>query len=328
MSNLRSITEYGLETVRIELKAIENLLHVLPESDFEQVVNVINSSRGKVVLTGIGKSALVAQKIAATLNSTGTPAVFMHAADAVHGDIGIVEDEDVVIVLSNSGESPEIKVLVPVLLNFNVKLVAITGNSGSYLAKRAHYRIVYSIPREACPNNLAPTASTTAQLVIGDAIAMALARLHGFTAEDFARLHPGGTLGKRLYLRVADVYIHNPRPYVYEDTPIPEVIVKITEGRLGAVAVLVRESNKLKGIITDGDIRRMLQHFSLSQIDRLRARDVMSSPPKTIQEDDLAVEALDKMRKHKITQLIVTDSSQEQYLGMIHMHDLVREGLV
>ncbi len=321
----------ALKTVTIEEKTLRLLYEALPRSDFISVVRAVYEGvpPGKVVLTGVGKSALIAQKISATLSSTGTPAVFMHAADALHGDLGMVTPRDIVFVLSKSGNTPEIRALVPNLKHFGVVLVAVTSNSESYLARQATYRIVFPVPEEACPNNLAPTASTTAQLVVGDALAMALAHLYGFSAEDFARLHPGGTLGKKLYLRVSDLYPQNPRPWVWRRALISEVIVAITSGRVGAVAVLEEGSRQLVGIITDGDIRRMLQHYSVDQLGRLRAEDVMSSPPKVISSEALAVEALDKMRRHKINQLIVVDPEDEKkYLGIIHMHDLVREGLV
>jgi arabinose-5-phosphate isomerase len=290
--------------------------------DFTSVVTLILESQGRVVITGIGKSAIIAGKIVSTLNSTGTPAIFMHAADAIHGDLGIIQEHDLVIVLSKSGETPEIKVLIPLLNQHGNKLVAMVGNTQSYLAKAADYVLDTTVPKEACPYNLAPTASTTAQLVMGDALAVALLECRGFTPGDFARLHPGGALGKKLYLRVLDLFINNEKPVVEPDTEIPQVIMEISARRLGATAVL--EHEKLVGIITDGDLRRMLEKND--NIAGVMAKDIMTVNPKTIQAGSLVVEALAIMRKHNITQLPVLEN--DRYVGVIHLHDILKEGIL
>jgi len=276
-----------------------------------------------VVVSGIGKSAIVAQKIVATLNSTGTPSLFMHAADAIHGDLGMVQKDDVVIIISKSGESPEIKVLVPLIKNFGNPLIGMVGNMKSYLAVQADITLNTTVPKEACPNNLAPTSSTTAQMVMGDAIAVALMEINGFTGQDFAKYHPGGNLGKRLYLRVEDLCVNNEKPEVLPSATLREVIVEITEKRLGVTAV-VDENHQVCGIITDGDLRRMLEKNS--NIEEIKARDIFSLHPKTIQPKVLAVEALDILRKNGISQLIVEENGK--YLGILHLHDLVREGII
>jgi arabinose-5-phosphate isomerase len=259
----------------------------------------------------------------ATLNSTGSPAIFLHAADAIHGDLGMVQQEDVVIIISKSGESPEIKILVPLIKNFGNCLLAITGSTGSYLGRKADFVFDTTVDQEACPNNLAPTTSTTAQLVMGDAIAICLMEQKGFNVEDFAKLHPGGTLGKKLYLRVADLYTENGRPEVTADQPVREVIMEMTRTRLGVTAV-TGTNGKLIGIITDGDIRRMLQKSD--SISHVLARDIMTQNPKTIRPAEMAINALDVMRKAEITQLVVAEN--DDYLGVLHLHDLVKEGLI
>jgi arabinose-5-phosphate isomerase len=277
-----------------------------------------------VVISGIGKSAIIAQKLVATLNSTGTPAVFLHAADAIHGDLGMVQQEDVVMIISKSGESPEIKVLVPLVRNFGNILIGMVGNIGSFLARQAGIVLNTTVSQEACPNNLAPTSSTTAQLVMGDAIAVSLMELRGFTPEDFARFHPGGTLGKKLYLRVSDLYVNNEKPEVKLSASLKEVIVEISKKRLGTTAV-IDENSHLLGIITDGDLRRMLEKNI--PLDSVTAREIVTLNPKTISAGALAVEALDRLRKFDINQLVVVDDDSV-YLGFIHLHDLIREGLI
>lgn len=316
------LQQIALRTIELESQSIGGLSRFINE-DFEKAVQAIANSKGRTVISGIGKSAVIAQKIVATLNSTGTPAIFMHAADAIHGDIGIVQQEDVVIIISKSGESPEIKVLIPLIKNFKNILIGMVGSIDSYLAKQSDIILNTTVEQEACPNNLAPTSSTTAQLVMGDALAVCLMELKGFNSEDFAKFHPGGTLGKKLYLRVADLYIKNERPQLTPDKSLKEVIVEISAKRLGATAV-VDNNNNLLGVITDGDLRRMLEkNISL---DKIAAADLMTKTPKTIGAEQLAVTALDIMRKKSITQLVVTD--QGKYLGFIHLHDLIREGLI
>jgi arabinose-5-phosphate isomerase len=310
------------ETIDIELAAVMALRDSLDE-DFVKTVETIYASKGRTILTGIGKSAIVAQKIAATLNSTGTPSVFMHAADAIHGDLGIVQPEDVVICLSKSGDTPEIKALVPLLKNFGNALIGMVSNRDSYLGKNATYILHTPINKEADPNNLAPTASTTAQMVMGDALATSLLALRGFTSADFAQFHPGGALGKQLYLRVSDIYPQHEAPSVFGSDNLHKTILEMTTKRLGATAVL-DDAHKLMGVITDGDLRRLLQRAI--DLKTITAADMMSRNPKTIEADVLAVEALQIMRELSITQLIVLDNNK--YVGMIHLHDLLKEGLV
>lgn len=316
------IKQVALKTIELEAQSIAGLANYINE-DFEKAVDCILNCKGRVVVSGIGKSAVIAQKIVATLNSTGTPAIFMHAADAIHGDLGMIQQEDVVIVISKSGESPEIKVLIPLIKNFQNKLVSIVGNMDSFLAKQSDYILNTTVDKEACPNNLAPTSSTTAQLVMGDALATCLMELKGFNSEDFARFHPGGTLGKKLYLRVADLYTTNEKPSVSPEQSLKEVILEISKKRLGVAAVIDQESNLL-GVITDGDLRRMLEKSTA--IDAILAKDIMTKTPKQIEAGELAVVALDIMRKNNITQLVVTEN--KKYLGIIHLHDLIREGLL
>ncbi|OWY19538.1 KpsF/GutQ family sugar-phosphate isomerase [Sphingobacteriales bacterium UPWRP_1] len=310
-------------TLRTEAEALNQLPQLLTP-DFAQCALDILHSPGRVVVTGIGKSAIIAQKITATLNSTGTQAMFMHAADAIHGDLGMVTQPDMVICISKSGETPEIKVLVPMLKKLGSKLTAITGNVHSYLAKQAHYVLNATVLHEACPNNLAPTSSTTAQMALGDALAVCLLELRGFTALDFARVHPGGALGKQLYLSVDDIYLQHNAPRVPPNATLSETIVEMTSNLLGATAV-TDSNGHLLGIITDGDLRRLLQRTD--GFLHLLAKDIMTPNPKTIQKGTLAIHALEKMKQHKITQLVVT-SEDNRYMGIVHIHDLVREGLV
>jgi len=317
-----SIKQVALKTIGLEAQSIAGLASYIND-DFENTIKAIASCKGRVVVSGIGKSAIIAQKIVATFNSTGTPSIFMHAADAIHGDLGMVQQDDVVIIISKSGESPEIKVLVPLIKNFGNTLVAIVGNTESYLAKNATLVINSTVDQEACPNNLAPTTSTTAQLVMGDAMAICLMELKGFQTDDFAKFHPGGILGKKLYLRVSDLFANNEMPSVLADQSLKEVIVEMTSKRLGITAVT--DTNKtLLGIITDGDLRRMLEKNVA--IDKVKAVDIMTGNPKTIGPDELAIDALDMLRKNSISQLVVIEGNK--YLGIIHLHDLIREGLI
>lgn len=322
MKTKSAITEAAVRTIRLESEAIAQLQQYVND-DFEKTIAALLQCKGRVVVSGIGKSAIIAQKIVATLNSTGTPAIFLHAADAIHGDLGMVQLDDVVMVISKSGESPEIKVLVPLIKNFGNVLIGMVGNTTSYLAKRSDYVLNTTVAQEACPNNLAPTTSTTAQLVMGDAIAVCLMEQRGFELEDFAKFHPGGALGKKLYLRVSDLYTDNEKPQVTPADGLKEIIVEITKKRLGVTAV-VNEVGALVGIITDGDIRRMLERDG--DLKNITAADIMSQKPKTIAPTEMAVSALDLMRKNEITQLVVTDN--DTYLGIVHLHDLVKEGLI
>lgn len=305
----------------MEADAIKNLGSLLNDQ-FEKTIMALADCRGRIVISGIGKSAVIAQKIVATLNSTGSPAIFLHAADAIHGDIGTMQQEDIVIIISKSGESPEIKILVPLIKNFKNTLIAIVGNTSSYLAKKADFIINATVNQEACPNNLAPTTSTTAQLVIGDAIAVCLMEQKGFEVSDFAKLHPGGALGKKLYLRVNDLYVDNEKPQVGPACSLKEVIVEMTKKRLGVTAV-TDEGGHLLGIITDGDLRRMLEKNGL---DFILAKDIMTKNPITIGPSEMAVNALDLMRQNEIVHLAVIEN--KKYLGIIHLHDLVKEGLL
>ncbi|MBK8847526.1 MAG: KpsF/GutQ family sugar-phosphate isomerase [Bacteroidetes bacterium] len=292
------------------------------DHNFSNTVKAILLCKGRVVITGIGKSAIVAQKIVATLNSTGTPAAFMHAADAVHGDLGTLQNNDIVICISHSGNTPEIKLLAPLLTSNKNLLIAITGNKSSYLATAANYVIDASVSKEACPNNLAPTTSTTVQMALGDALAVALINCRGFSASDFARFHPGGALGKRLYLKIADLVSTNQKPVVTPDDSIHKVIVEISSKRLGATAVI--KNNKLLGIITDGDLRRMLE--KKTDFAKIKARQIMNAKPKTASPQMLASEAFQLMKENNITQLIVMDN--KQFVGFVHLHDLLREGIL
>ena len=321
MKKLNPILQTAKETILLESEAIANLAKLLDEN-FEKAVNFILNSNGRVIVTGIGKSANIATKMVATFNSTGTPAIFMHAADAIHGDLGNVQENDVVICLSKSGNTPEIKVLVPLIKNYGNKIIAITGNIDSFLGKNADFPLNTFVEKEACPNNLAPTTSTTAQLVMGDALAVCLQDLRGFTKKDFAKYHPGGALGKRLYLRVSDLIKNNQIPKVNTSDSITKVIVEISERRLGVTAVL--EDEKIVGIITDGDLRRMLS--KTTDISHFTAKDIMGKNPKTVQENAMAIEALEKLESNNITQILVVDA-QEKYIGVVHLHDLIKEGI-
>jgi len=305
-----------------EAEAVKKIAEYIDE-DFENSVLEILSSKGRVIVTGIGKSAHVANKIVATLNSTGTPSIFMHAADAIHGDLGMVQSEDIVICISKSGNTEEIKVLVPLLKRTGSKLIALVSRMDSYLAEQADFILNATIDNEACPNNLAPTTSTTAHMALGDALAVSLLEARGFTSDDFAKYHPGGALGKRLYLRVDDVYPSNPVPKVKEDTSLRQLIVEISSKRLGATAV-VDEKDQLIGLITDGDLRRMLEKEA--DLSEIKARDLMTRNPKVVQREDYAVEALKVMQEFDITQVIVVGDGK--VLGFVHLHDLLKEGLV
>jgi arabinose-5-phosphate isomerase len=317
-----SIKQIALRTIELEANSIAGLAAFI-NADFEKAVQAVAECRGRVVVSGIGKSAIIAQKIVATFNSTGTPSIFMHAADAIHGDLGMVQEQDVVMIISKSGESPEIKVLVPLIKNFRNILIGMVGNTSSYLAQHSTIVLNTTVDQEACPHNLAPTASTTAQLVMGDAIAVCLMEMKGFQSDDFAKFHPGGTLGKKLYLRVSDLYASNEKPKVLTGQSLKEVIVEMTARRLGITAVVDKENNLL-GIITDGDLRRMLEKNTA--IDKIQADDIMTRDPQTIGPDEMAIDALDILRKKEISQLAVTDNGK--YLGILHLHDLIREGLI
>ena len=321
MKNREEIKQIAIQTIEFESKAISRLKDHIDDA-FAEAIYRIMACRGRVVITGVGKSAIIGNKIVASLNSTGTPAVFMHAADAIHGDLGIVQKEDVVICISNSGNTPEIKVLIPMLKSLGASLIAISGNLRSELAQQADIVINASVENEALPGNPAPTASTTAQLVIGDAMAIALLQCRGFTVKDFARYHPGGSLGKQLYMKVSDLYPKNEKPGVGLHDGIREVIIEISGKRLGATAVL--DNNKIAGIITDGDLRRMLEK-NLG-IDQLTAKDIMSATPKVITPPTMAIEALQLMRQYNITQLLVVDEGV--YMGVVHLHDILQEGII
>lgn len=322
MPNSAFILNLASETIQIEHEAIANLSRQLDEN-FAKAIQLIHSSKGRLIISGIGKSAIIAQKIVATLNSTGTPSIFLHAADAIHGDLGMMTTDDIALLISKSGESAEIKVLVPFIKKMGNTLIALCGNPTSFLANAADYFISCYVDKEACPNNLAPTSSTTAQLVMGDALAVCLLKLKGFSPNDFAKFHPGGALGKQLYLTIEDLSKQHQAPSVNEQNTIKEIILEITGKRLGATAV-IDENNIVKGIITDGDIRRMLtaEQINLSVL----AKDIMNHQPKTIEAHELAINGLMLMRKHQISQLIVL--KDEKYTGMIHIHDLIREGIV
>jgi arabinose-5-phosphate isomerase len=316
------IISIAKQTISQEAEAIAGLASFI-NNDFSKIIDLIIDCKGRLVVSGIGKSAIVAQKIVATLNSTGTPSLFMHAADAIHGDVGMIQQNDIVMIISKSGDSPEIKVLIPIVKNFGNKIIAMVGQTESYLAKQTDHILNTTVNKEACPNNLAPTTSTTAQMVMGDAIAICLMEARGFSADEFAKFHPGGTLGKKLYLKVSDLSLQNEKPRVDEESSLKDVIVEITKKRLGATAV-IDKNNFVRGIITDGDLRRMLEKNI--DLQKISAKDIMALNPKTISANDLAVDALDIMRKNNISQLLVID--KEKYSGIIHLHDLVREGII
>lgn len=321
MINKENILASAKKTILSESESIAKLTQFI-DDNFVNAVDIIYNSKGRIVVTGIGKSAIIAQKIVATLNSTGTPSLFLHASEAIHGDLGMVQAGDVVICISKSGNSPEIKVLVPLLKRFGNKLIAITGNTTSFLGKEADFVLNTYVETEACPINLAPTNSTTAQLVMGDAIAVCLMEMRNFTAEDFAKYHPGGALGKKLLLRVGDMLDNNHKPMVATDSTIKNVIVEISEKRLGVAAVI--ENEKVIGIITDGDIRRMLN--KTENISGLTAQDIMTKNPKTIKSTDMVSDALNILEDFSITQLVVVDNGD--YKGVIHLHDILKEGIV
>ena len=326
MKKNETIIELVSQIIDNEANAIIGLKRQI-DDDFQKTVELILESQGNLVFSGIGKSAIIAQKIVATMNSTGTTAVFMHAADAIHGDLGIVREKDIVVILSKSGETPEIKVLVPLIKLRGNKIVAMVGNRQSYLASQADFILDVSVSEEAIPDSLAPTSSTTAQLVMGDALALILMRCRGFSTSDFAKFHPGGALGKQLYLRVKDLYMRNERPEVGPDDNLTQVIIEMTHKRLGATVVTSRDASgndaAIVGIITDGDLRRML--MNTPDIEHVKASQIMTSNPKTIDEDALVVDALHKMRQNSITQLPVVHDGK--YLGIIHLHDILKEGI-
>ncbi|MBU0695016.1 MAG: KpsF/GutQ family sugar-phosphate isomerase [Bacteroidetes bacterium] len=321
MKSSQEILEFAQQTIQIETDAINQLSKQL-NKDFSDLVQKILTLKGRVIVTGVGKSAIIAQKLVATFNSTGTPSIFMHAADAVHGDLGIIQKDDLIICLSKSGNTAEIKVLIPLLKQGGNLLACIVGDINSYLAQQSDFIINSTIEVEACPNNLAPTTSTTAQLVMGDALAVALVECRAFSKEDFAKFHPGGALGKRLYLKVVDLCILNEKPQINKDANIRDAILEITKKRLGVVAIT--DENQLKGVITDGDLRRMMEKYS--SFENLKAIDIMNHTPKTIDYNEMAVNALGLMKQFNITQLIVLKDNL--YFGVVHLHDLLDEGII
>lgn len=322
MKGTAEIIKIAQKTVNEELFAVKEIIKYI-NTDFAKAIQYIHRCKGRVIITGIGKSAIIAKKITATFNSTGTHAIFMHAADAIHGDLGIINENDVVLCLSKSGNTPEIKVLIPFIKNFGNKIITIVSNTNSFLAQNSDFVIQATVSKEACPNNLAPTSSTTAQLVMGDAMAVALLECKSFTEKDFAKFHPGGSLGKKMYLKVDDLYKQNAKPYVFESDDIYNVIMEISEKRLGATAVL-NKNNELSGIITDGDLRRMLE--KKVSLENIKAKDIMNRKPKLTQTGTLALNAFEKMKKNNITQLIVSENNN--YIGIIHIHDILKEGIV
>lgn len=321
MSNRKKIIESATQAISNELDAVSGLQNSVNEG-FIDAVELIFVSQGRLIVTGIGKSAIIGKKIVATLNSTGTPSIFMHAADAIHGDLGIVRKDDIVLLLSKSGETPEIKILVPLLKGRKNKLIALVGNTSSYLARHSDIILNATVEKEACPNNLAPTSSTTAQMVLGDALAISLLELRDFTAADFAKIHPGGALGKRMFLRVEDLSANNEVPKVDIDEQMDNVIIEMTSKRLGVTAVM--DNGKLAGLITDGDLRRMIQKYN--DYHKLKARDAMTSDPKTIEHDAMVVDALSLMKQNNITQVAVMVNNE--YAGIIHLHDILDEGIL
>ncbi len=321
MNKQEKIISVAKKTIETESKAIANLAQLV-DADFAKAIEYIFNSKGRVIVTGIGKSANIATKIVATLNSTGTPAIFMHAADAIHGDLGTIQENDTVICISKSGNTPEIKVLVPLIKAIENKLIAITGNTDSFLAQQADFILNAYVEKEACPNNLAPTTSTTAQLVIGDALAMCLLDLRGFSSKDFAKFHPGGSLGKKLYLRVSNLTSLNAKPQVSPDTDVKKVIVEISEKMLGVTAVI--DNEEIVGIITDGDLRRMLT--KTDTFAGLTAKDIMTRNPKKIANNAMAVEAMEMMDNFGITQILAEDKGK--YSGVVHIHNLTKEGII
>ncbi|MGX1929470.1 KpsF/GutQ family sugar-phosphate isomerase [Flagellimonas sp. 2504JD4-2] len=321
MSDTQSILSIAKRTLETESKAIENLIGQL-DDQFAYAVQHILDSKGRVVVSGVGKSAIIASKIVATLNSTGTPAIFMHAADAIHGDLGTIQENDVVVCISKSGNTPEIKALLPLIKVGKNKLIGITGSMDSVLAKQADFVLSTYVEKEACPNNLAPTTSTSAQMAMGDALAICLLELRGFSSADFAKYHPGGSLGKKLYLRVADIVVNNQKPMVNANSAVKDVIIEISEKMLGVTAVM--ENDKVVGIVTDGDIRRMLSKYD--NIGELTAKDIMTANPKSVTVDTLAVKALKTLQDNGITQLLAFDNGS--YAGVVHIHNLINEGIL
>jgi arabinose-5-phosphate isomerase len=320
--NKTDLLHTAKQSFELQAESIKNLAHLLDDG-FTNAVEAITKSNGRLVISGIGKSAIVAQKITATLNSTGTPALFMHAADAIHGDLGMVQDNDVVLIISKSGDSPEIKVLVQLIKSFGNIVIAMVGNIQSYLALQSDMILNTYVAKEACPNNLAPTTSTTAQMVMGDALAICLMEAKNFKSGDFAKYHPGGALGKKMYLRVSELIQLHALPTVYLQDNIKKVIIEISKKRLGATAVL-NDNNIVEGIITDGDVRRMFEKFD--SFENILAKDIMSLNPKTIQTDALAAEAMTVMQQNNISQLIVLNNNA--YAGILHLHDMIREGII
>lgn len=321
-NNANLIKSYGIQAIENELKSLQPLTQFI-DDQFAAVIEILLQNKGRAIFTGIGKSAIIAQKIVATLNSTGQPAMFMHAADAIHGDLGMIQENDVVIAISKSGNTPEIQSLAPLLKRFNNPLVAIVGNIESQLAKQADYVLNTTIDREACPNNLAPTTSTTAQLLMGDAMAVALIQMRGFNSHDFSKYHPGGALGKKLYLQCGSIAQNNAKPAVFPHTPWKDVILTITKNRLGATAV-INDKQLILGIITDGDIRRMLENHSDFQ--HLTAENIMGQTPITVDANTMATEVATLMQSKKITQILITQ--QSIYFGVVHLHDLYKEGIL
>lgn len=322
MLSSNSIKKIARQTITTEARAITKLVKFI-DNEFARAISLIYKSKGRLVITGIGKSAIIGNKIVATLNSTGTPAIFMHAADAIHGDLGIIQEDDIVLCISKSGNSPEIKLLLPLIKNLGNTIIGMVSNNESFLAQKADITIITPVDKEACPNNLAPTSSTTVQLVTGDAMAVCLLECRGFTEKDYARYHPGGALGKKLYMRVSDFFLENKIPGVYITDTIPNVIFEISSKRLGATAVL-NEKGELAGIITDGDLRRMLEKNP--EINTLRAGDIMTRNPRTIDFDAMAIEAFEIMKQNNITQLLIMN--KDIYSGIIHLHDILKEGVV
>lgn len=323
--NQDQLKSFAKNTIHIQAEAIGQLVSFINQ-DFMDALMCIHQSKGRMIISGIGKSAIIAQKIVATMNSTGTPAVFMHAADAIHGDMGMIANEDVLMIISKSGESPEIKALIPFVQKFGNKIIALCGNEQSFLAKEADWFINTFVSQEACPNNLAPTTSTTAQMVMGDALAMSLLKLKGFNADDFAKYHPGGTLGKQLYLKMEDLLEERAADnYVYLEDSIDKIIYAISNARQGATAVLSKDNHALLGIITDGDLRRFIQNKK--DLSEIYAKDLMSKQAKTISSNAMAMEGVGILKENKINQLIVL-GTEENYLGMVHMHEMMKEGLV
>ena len=322
MKTPNEINQIARDTLSIEADSIKNLINFI-DGDFSSSVLAIYEAKGRVIITGIGKSAIVAQKIVATMNSTGTPAIFLHAADAIHGDLGLVQPDDIVICISKSGNTPEVKVLVPLVKNLGNKIIAITGKSDSFLAQNADYVLNSFVEREACPNNLAPTTSTTAQMVLGDALAVCLIEYRGFSSKDFARYHPGGALGKQLYLRIGELSAHNEKPSVQLGDSLKEVILEISSKRLGLTAVL-DEKQQIRGVITDGDLRRMLSKDV--PLEDITAQDIMSADPKTVEPETLAANALHFMERNNIMQLLVVKDGS--YEGVVHLHDIIKEGII